>query len=139
MNDDAYDALADQNLEYDLRSDTATELEILRAQVGRVRALIGDTAYDVPPNGTIVLATYSGGYGRENLPPRLQVWHRDDQPDCTEPDGDWYAIGATEYGRYSYGEVIAHDDPPCDRPTVSLDFLVYDYEIRNALNPPPRQ
>lgn len=122
----------------------AGELEQLReenarltAQVAAVRALIPASWYEVPPDGTVLIATYSGGYGREDLPPRERVWVRSDQDDRLEPDGDWYQVGDPDDYRASYGEVLAHDDPPCDRPTVTTEVLVSVYAIARALDSIP--
>jgi len=107
----------------------------LAAQVAAVRALIPASWYEVPPDGTVLIATYSGGYGREDLPPRERVWVRSDQDTPPkDPDGDWYQVGDPDDHRASYGEVLAHDDPPCDRPTVTTEELVSVYAIARALD-----
>jgi hypothetical protein len=114
------------------------EVAALRAQVARVRALVTDPRWEIPPDGTIIHATYSGGYshGGATRPDREGLFVRTDGDDCSDPEGDWWKIGDGTEGRYSYGEVLAHDDPPEDRPTVSVEPLVYAYEILHALDGP---
>lgn len=106
--------------------------------ITKLRVLIDscDPHRDVPADGSILLATYSGGYNREHLPPREQVWVRSDQEGCTDPDGDWFTI-PSDGGRWSYGVVLALDDPACDRPTVSLEPLVLAYQIASILDGKP--
>jgi hypothetical protein len=111
------------------------EVAALRAQVARVRALVSDPRWEIPPDGTILHVSYTGGYahGGATRPDHERIYMRSDLPG-DGPEGTWYAIG--DDAMFSYGEVLAHDDPPEDRPTVSVEPLVYAYEILHALDGP---
>jgi len=120
------------------RDEALAEVARLAAQVAAVRALIPPSWYEVPPDGTVLIATYSGGYGREDLPDRERAWVRSDQDTPPkDPDGDWYQVGDPDDYRASYSEVLAHDDPECDRPTVTAEVLVSVYSIARALDSIP--
>lgn len=117
------------------RDEALAEVARLTAQVAAVRALIPSTWYQAPRDGSVVIATYTGGW--QDLPPRGRIWQRDDEDDCTDPDGDWWQVGDPDQVRASYGEVLAQDDPECDRPDVTIEVLVYADEIARALDSIP--
>lgn len=126
--------LADQNLRLAQKMlDQQGEIAALKAQLAKVHELLyaTDPIWTVPADGSVLLATYSGGYKRENLPLRERVWFRSDQEGCTDPDGDWFEFGDDR--RCSYAEVLAHDDPACDRPVVTLEPLVFVHEVKRIL------
>lgn len=81
------------------------------------------TASTEPEDGAIILRTATGGWQDINSE---RVFVRTDR-EPGQTDGDWWAIGdsadRTDVKAWTWLEILAFDEPTCDRPTITWQRL----------------
>jgi hypothetical protein len=97
----------------------------LRAALHRIAELINVPERSTPPNESLVVVGTSGGHPQR--PYREEVFYREDEPNVDREviwqraGGDWFKVDSGDDHQYTWGELNLLDDPPCDRPTVTID------------------